>query len=628
MKILIVSQYFWPEYFRVNDLVRELKTKNLNIDVLTGLPNYPGGSIYKDFKKNKNFYSHFHGANIYRVPLIPRKSGNKFFLTLNYISFLLFGFVLAPFLLRNKKYDLIITFGTSPILVGLLSVFLSKIKKSRHFLWVLDLWPNVLQDLNILKSNSFLYKICLQLVVYIYNSTDLILCQSLSFKKEISKMIQRGKEKLIFFPSWPEELDQKISLKQNKNIFEKSYVNVVFAGNIGESQNFEYLIKEVFLNFKDKEIKWHIFGEGRNIENIKQLKNAYELNNLIFHGHVSFQELYPILLEADFLLVTLRYEKTFAYTIPGKFQTYINYNKPILAFCGGEVKRLVNKYHLGLAFDYKEIPTFENLKTYLDKKLFFKNKREFLIKLFSKERLINKILWYSNKYEDLFYKKIQVIESSKSLDYSKNFVLCGLNLAYLGYYSSGNLGLYDSQIFWPDGFYRKTILTSHVNKVPGRKIIQELSIDKKIIKKIYIIGTAHSQVLDKINSMFNHFHICHIDLPISNNYDDFLNLIPKFEESDIAFITLPTPKQEILADLLRKKNKFFKLLCIGGALNMIANIEKPIPESIENFYFAESIWRLQGSTLRRIHRAIRSLFYYFIGVRKGIFNKIKYTIIK
>ena len=167
MKILIVSQYFWPEYFRINDLAKELSKSKIEIDVLTGLPNYPHGKIFDEYKKNKKNYSRLEDINIYRIPIIPRFSGSNISLFFNYISFLLSGLVVGPFKLRKKKYDFVITYATSPILVALVSILICKIKKIKHFIWVQDLWPHVLNDLNIVKCKFYQWNVFLVLSIQI-----------------------------------------------------------------------------------------------------------------------------------------------------------------------------------------------------------------------------------------------------------------------------------------------------------------------------------------------------------------------------------------------------------------------------------------------------------------------------
>ena len=129
-------------------------------------------------------------------------------------------------------------------------------------IWVLDLWPEVLSDLNIISNKSLIYKIFSSLVYFIYKNSDKILCQSLSFKKEISSLNIKFKDKLTFFPSWPEDININLNSLE-KSLFDKSYINIVFAGNIGESQNFEFIINFIKKTNNNK-IRWYIIGEGRN----------------------------------------------------------------------------------------------------------------------------------------------------------------------------------------------------------------------------------------------------------------------------------------------------------------------------------------------------------------------------
>ena len=331
MRVLIVSQYFWPEYFRVNDLAIELQ-KNFEVDVLTGNPNYPDGRFYEEFLLNKNKFKKLENINIYRVPIIARKEGNKFQLFLNYLSFLLSGIFYGTFLLRKKKYDYIITFATSPIIVAFVSILFSKLKKAKHIIWVLDLWPDVLNDLNIINRKNILYKFFSILVFYIYRNSDAILCQSLSFKKEILSYDKKLNKKLHFYPSWPEDISKvKSSLVINDEKYDSNFTNVVFAGNIGESQNFN-LVTKVFKNLSNDKIRLYVLGEGRDFKKLQALKNRKNIDNLYLLGLKKFEEIQYYLTNADFLLISLQFKKTFNSTIPGKFQTYLKYKKPILGF--------------------------------------------------------------------------------------------------------------------------------------------------------------------------------------------------------------------------------------------------------------------------------------------------------
>jgi hypothetical protein len=155
LRILIISQYFWPETFRVNDIVKFLREKNYEVDILTGVPNYPEGKLFEEYKLDKNKFKNYYGASIFRVPVFLRRDARKIFLFLNYISFVFSTIIFGYFLLRKKKYDIVFSFASSPLTSSLSAIFFSKIKSSKSFIWVLDLWPDILLELKILKNNFY-----------------------------------------------------------------------------------------------------------------------------------------------------------------------------------------------------------------------------------------------------------------------------------------------------------------------------------------------------------------------------------------------------------------------------------------------------------------------------------------
>jgi glycosyltransferase involved in cell wall biosynthesis len=621
MRILVVSQYFWPEYFRVNDLALELKKKNNDVDVLTSYPNYPQGEIYPEFKKKKENYSKFKNINIYRVPQIPRKSGSNFSLFINYLSFLISGIILGPFLLRKKKYDVIITFATSPIIVAIISILLSKIKKAKHIIWVLDLWPQVLVDLDIIKKNSFSYNFLKKIVILIYRFSDLVLCQSLAFKREIRKLDFKLSKKLIYFPSWPENTESKLeNIIRINDSFDPDYKNILFAGNIGESQNFDKVLS-MMDSIRDKKVKLNILGQGRNLDQIKKIIFEKKLNNVILHGYKKFNDIQFFFKQADYLLISLKYKEAFNATIPGKFQTYLNYRKPIIGLIGGEVYRIINKYKIGVVFNDEDM---QSINKKLD--LLFSNKVEInelnynkLLKIFSKERNINKLnLIINNLCKE---QKIQLIKDLSEVNINKNFIISGLNLAFLGYLSKGSYIVSKHTILWPDGFFKRKFFPTSISKIPGREFLSSMKINSVNIKKIFILGTLPLKSKNFLIKKFN-TEIVHINLP-QGKLINFINLIPVFREDEICITTLPTPKQEILANYVAETQKFFKIICLGGAINMASGEEKPVPKFFTKYFIGETIWRLQFDPVRRITRLLESLLYYIYGELFNKFDKIK-----
>ncbi len=623
MKILIVSQYFWPEYFRVNDLVLELKKKNVEIEILTSYPNYPSGKIFEEFKKNPNQYSQFEGCKIYRVPQITRGKGTLTILTFNYLSFVISSLFYSLFYLRKKKYDYVFTFATSPIIVAITSILVSRLNNSKHILWVLDLWPNVLDDLNIFKKNSLIYKLCEKLVKYIYKNTFLILCQSLTYRKKINQLEGSFSKKTFYFPSWPEEIKDQIFKKTKKNdeIFSKDKYNILFTGNIGDAQNFGLVLELV--KASRKEINWIIAGKGRRFDLLEKVKLEENLENFKLLGLLKFEELQEYVEHADALLITLKPGDAFDATIPGKFQTYLSYKKRIIGLIGGEVFDIINKYEIGYATKSKDINQIKtNLINYLSKKhdinKFNKN-IDILSKIYSKKRNIDRLfnIFKLPKIKET----IKYFTKTKEIPFNENFIISAFNLAFCGAFEKNDIKLNRNFYVWPDGYYFNKISNLNVQKLPGRKLLANLNIPE-FINEIVVLGNLSINGKKYLAENFKR-KIIHISLPYGN-LNDFKKFVPELGCNQLCILTIPTPKQEILAEYIRSSQKNFKILCLGAAINMASGDEKPLPEFLEKIFVAETIWRLQFETFRRLNRLISSFYSYLRGQRRKIYEKLEF----
>ena len=178
MRILVVSQYFWPEQFRINDLVLALNGRGHDVSVLTGVPNYPSGQLFEGYSWWKKRCDNMEGVQICRLPLFLRRQGKGWQLALNYLSFVFFGCLLAPWLLRKQKFDLIFVYEPSPFTVGIPAMVMRKLKKAPMLFWVQDLWPESLEAAGAVKSPKVL-KAVGTVVKWIYQHIDQVLVQSL-----------------------------------------------------------------------------------------------------------------------------------------------------------------------------------------------------------------------------------------------------------------------------------------------------------------------------------------------------------------------------------------------------------------------------------------------------------------
>ena len=397
MRILIITQYFWPENFRINEVAEELVKLGHKVYILTGYPNYPKGEVYPEFKKDYKKFSQYKGIKIIRVPILSRKK-NNINLALNYISFLFNSIFIGYFKLKGKEFDIIFTCQLSPVTIGITSAFFSKIRNIPQIFWVQDLWPDTLVALNILKKNwqINLFKI---LVNWIYSRCDLILAQSKNILKEI-KTYSSVEDNLYYFPTWGEsDLFLEIA-PPAPEIKAKDIFTIVFAGNIGEAQDFPNLIKAVhnmILN-SVKNFRIIFIGDGSKKEWV-----ISEVRKLNIEQYFEFYKSYPLermpsfFRHADVLLVSLLNKKVFNMTIPGKIPFYLASGIPIIGIICGAGAEVIKKSKGGFVCDsgdYLGLSKLIQKIISLDKKDLQKiglKGKEYADKEFSKQTLINKL---------------------------------------------------------------------------------------------------------------------------------------------------------------------------------------------------------------------------------------------
>jgi glycosyltransferase involved in cell wall biosynthesis len=628
LRILVVSQYFWPENFRINELVKFLREKNYEVDVLTGYPNYPDGELFEEYKIDPIKYSNFFGAKIYRVPLYLRRNSSELQLFVNYISFILSAIFLGYFYLRKKKYDAVFSFATSPITSAIPAIFFSKIKSCKSFIWVLDLWPDIIKELNIIK-NKFVYLIFSKFIISIYKSFDFILLQSNSFLDKFKKKNIGGT--LLYFPSWSEFNFQEQFTEEVITEFNSrdGVLNIVFTGNIGEVQNFDNVLKTAII-LKDANIRWIIIGSGRYREDLVNRCKINGIKNMFFLGQKNSDVVKFYHSLADILFITLRSGESISSTVPGKLQTYLSCNKYILGFIEGETKTIIEKIKIGSVVspdDYKslakEILRLESNRSLL--KIENNIGTSYLKENFNKDNVLTSLI---DKFNSVYrsYEKIKLIRKLNNSFYKSNFILSGLNLAFLGYLGVNQLKLEADIFHWPDGIFSKNFFRdSNVKKISGRILLLDLEIPD-FISRIYVLGNLSSFSKDFLEKKFKK-KIIHIQLPYSSLKEMYKSCPKNFREEDLIICTLPTPKQEYLAKLISENEKFYKILCLGGAVSMASGEDEPVPQFMDDLGL-EFLWRLRKETFRRTKRLLLTYTYFLYGKLKKRYNAIRTEIIE
>lgn len=350
LRVLIVSQYFWPENMRINDLASGLVERGHDVTVLTALPNYPEGKVFEEYQRFPARFSSYAGADIVRVPLIPRGK-RSITLILNYLSFVISGALLGSWKLRGRQFDCVFVYAVSPIMAAIPALVLGRLKKAPVFVWVLDLWPETLRAVGVLQ-NPRLLGLVGKMVSWIYNRTDYLLLQSRAFSESVKRYCTRdtSEARLVYFPSWAEDgftdLPATLShlLKPSPEAF-----TIVFAGNLGEAQDFPAILDVAEALKSQANIRWVLVGDGRMTDWLRQQTAARGLDNVLLLGRHPLEEMPALFASADALLVSLKTNDVFEKTIPGKVQAYLASGKPVLGMIGGEAAKVIEESGAGLA---------------------------------------------------------------------------------------------------------------------------------------------------------------------------------------------------------------------------------------------------------------------------------------
>lgn len=348
MRLLVVSQYFWPENFRVNELVEGLVERGHQVTVLTGQPNYPTGRFFNGYNALSFREEVLLGAKILRVPMLARGSGRALQLVLNYLSFALSASLAARIRLSGS-FDAIFVFEVSPVTVGLPAIVASRRFSAPILFWVLDLWPESLQATGAV-NNPHLLSLIAKGVRWIYAQCAQVLVQSRAFNARI-EALGFPSERIRYLPNWTEgDYEQPregtASVQRNANEF-----CIVYAGNIGAAQDFPAVVEAATLLAQElPQARWVIAGDGRMSQWLKDEVTRRGLaRRFDFLGQLPPLRMPDLFAGADALLVSLRSDPVFALTIPGKVQSYLASGRPVLAMLDGEGARVVVESGAGLA---------------------------------------------------------------------------------------------------------------------------------------------------------------------------------------------------------------------------------------------------------------------------------------
>ncbi|MDG4476050.1 glycosyltransferase family 4 protein [Thiovibrio frasassiensis] len=395
MQVLIVSQYFYPENFSINDVAGTLLEKGIEVEVLTGKPNYPCGEIFAGYRAWGCQQDTHRGININRIPILPRGRGG-WWLALNYLSFILAGLLFAPWMLRKKRFDVIFIYAPSPILQAIPAIFLGWLKRCPVVLWVQDLWPESLSATGYVRNRAVL-KLVERVVRFIYRHVDLLLVQSRAFEGPVCALASGTPIEYC-----PNSVGDTFAISATNETPSVEGLgegfSVMFAGNIGAAQAVGVIVEAASFLREYVDIHFVVLGDGSSRESMLKEVRQRGLTNLHLPGRFPVETMPGFMQKASVLLVTLADQPIFAATVPNKVQAYMAAGKPIIACLNGEGARLVVEAKAGLAIPAEDSMALADAILYLykhspeERAKMGENGRRYYQEHFAHDRLIDQLI--------------------------------------------------------------------------------------------------------------------------------------------------------------------------------------------------------------------------------------------
>ena len=386
-KILIVSECFYPEEFKINEVAISWKEKGYDVDVLTLNPTYPLGEVFSGYKNWFFKKDEYNGVNVYRLRAVTGYKNSLFKKILKYINFMVFGGIAAVFI--GKKYDYVFGFNLSSLTDMFPAIIISKLYKKPTMFWVQDIWPDSVYAYGF-KKTRVLSALLDSFVRFMHHNINAIAISSKGFESKIKPYTKKG-IKFIYAPNWADNLDMDV---EPVNLSASQKIHFTFAGNIGKMQNLENIIN-AFLLLPDEYLKksqLNIIGNGSNLDNLKLL--ADNNKNVVFIEMQPRNQIAKFYKASDYLIISLIDEPVFSVTVPAKTQTCIAAKKPILAIINGDVADIVENNNLGVSVSPSNIEMITDaLIKCIDmpnttKEKFINNSDKLLSSVFNKETII------------------------------------------------------------------------------------------------------------------------------------------------------------------------------------------------------------------------------------------------
>lgn len=350
VRILLLTQWFQPEpQFKGLPLAQALIARGHDVEVLTGFPNYPGGTVYPGYRVQAWQRETMDGVRVTRAALYPSHDRSALRRILNYASFALSSAMLA---LTMRRPDVVYVY-CPPMTAAAGAVTLRLIRGVPYVIDIQDLWPDTLASTGMV-SNGMLLRLVGIWSALAMNCAGQLVVLSRGFK---TRLATRGvRRPITVIPNWaPPEV---VALAQDlpPRPHDSATFNVVFAGNMGKAQALDTVIEAAQrLKHEAPVVRFILVGSGVEVDRLRAASAALNTDNVVFLPQRRIDEMGSIFADADALLVHLRDDPLFAVTIPSKTQAYLAVGRPILMGVRGDAATLVEAAGAGLIFAPEDV---------------------------------------------------------------------------------------------------------------------------------------------------------------------------------------------------------------------------------------------------------------------------------
>ena len=346
MKILVICQHYYPEPFRISDICEELVRRGNEVTVVTGIPNYPMGEIYPGYENNQKPDEIINGVRVHRCNIHPRKKGALHRLW-NYYSY---SYKSKQYIKKlDSSFDVVFIYQLSPVMMANAGIKYAKKHGKKTILYCLDLWPASLGAGGI--NSGIVYKWFYRESKRVYNSVDKILISSKSFDEYFER--EFNIKNTIYLPQYAEDAFSPEECRKDPN----EYIDFMFAGNVGTAQSVDAIIRAASLCKDISNLRWHIVGDGVELNNCKLLADELEVP-IVFHGRKPIEEMPKYYATADAMLVTMKRDSAIGLTLPGKVQSYMAAGKFIIGVDFGETEKVIRSNNCGLCCNIDDPKSF------------------------------------------------------------------------------------------------------------------------------------------------------------------------------------------------------------------------------------------------------------------------------